>query len=75
MEATFKFEQLSNSQVAIHPQPKGIVQFWGGYGFASFPTLFYHYLLQRIFEDGYTIVTLLFSLSSLESLGRSGNTL
>lgn len=46
MDATFKFEQLSNSQVAIHPKPKGIVQFLGGYGFASIPTVFYRYLLQ-----------------------------
>ncbi|HEY9851872.1 MAG TPA: DUF1350 family protein [Leptolyngbyaceae cyanobacterium] len=64
MDILFKFEQVGASQITIHPNPQGIEQFLGGYRFASFPALLHHYLLQHIFEQSYTIITLPFSLSS-----------
>lgn len=58
MQSTFKFLPLKYSWVAIHPQPIGVVQFIGGAFFGTFPTLFYRYLLQTIYEKGYTIIAL-----------------
>lgn len=63
MSGLFKFQPLSFSWVAIHPQPKGIVQFIGGAFFGSFPTVFYRYFLKELFEAGYTIVALPFRFS------------
>jgi hypothetical protein len=63
MSNTFKFQPVSFSWVAIHPQPKGIVQFIGGSFFGSWPTLFYRYFLQQLFEEGYTVVALPFRFS------------
>jgi Protein of unknown function (DUF1350) len=60
MSNSFKFQPVSFSWVAIHPQPKGVVQFIGGSFFGSFPTLFYRYFLQQLFEEGYTVVALPF---------------
>jgi hypothetical protein len=63
MDAEFKFRPISFSWVAIHPQPKGVVQFIGGAFFGTFPTVFYSYFLQKIFAQGYTIVALPFRFS------------
>jgi hypothetical protein len=63
MSNTFKFQPVSFSWVAIHPQPKGVVQFIGGSFFGSWPTLFYRYFLQQLFEEGYTVVALPFRFS------------
>jgi hypothetical protein len=41
MSNSFKFQPVSFSWVAVHPQPKGVVQFIGGTFFGSLPTLFY----------------------------------
>lgn len=60
LEQDFKFYPLSFSWVAVHPQPKGIVQFIGGAFFGTFPTLFYRYLLKQLYLEGYTIVALPF---------------
>jgi hypothetical protein len=60
LDKEFRFSPLSFSWVALHPQPKGVVQFIGGAFFGTFPTLFYRYLLKQIFLDGYTIVALPF---------------
>lgn len=56
----FRFQPASFSWVAMHPNPKGVVQFIGGAFFGSLPTIFYRYLLRKIFEAGYTIVALPF---------------
>lgn len=56
----FHFQPISFSWVALHPDPKGVIFFIGGAFFGTFPTLFYRYLLQSIFESGYTIVALPF---------------
>lgn len=63
MNKVFKFQPLSYSWVAIHPNPKGVVQFIGGAFFGSFPTVFYRYFLKILFEEGYTIVALPFRFS------------
>ncbi|MEG4500785.1 DUF1350 family protein [Microcoleus sp. F10-C6] len=60
MSNSFRFQPVSFSWVAVHPQPKGIVQFIGGTFFGSLPTLFYRYFLQQLFEEGYTVVALPF---------------
>lgn len=58
MQSTFKFLPLQFSWVAIHPKPVGVVQFIGGAFFGSFPTIFYRFLLQKIYDQGYTIIAL-----------------
>ena len=63
MTSHLHFQPLSFSWVALHPQPKGVVQFIGGAFFGSFPTLFYRYFLSQLFESGYTIVALPFRFS------------
>lgn len=52
----FVFRPLSNSWVAIHPEPKGIIQFIGGAFFGTFPTIFYRYFLSQLYDAGYTII-------------------
>jgi hypothetical protein len=59
----FEFSPVSFSWVAVHPKPKGVIQFIGGAFFGSFPTIFYRYFLQKLFEEGYTIVALPFKFS------------
>lgn len=63
MRETFKFSPASFSWVAVHPNPKGVIQFIGGAFFGTFPTLFYRYFLQSLFEEGYTIIALPFRFS------------
>jgi hypothetical protein len=63
MPPIFKFIPVSFSWIAIHPQPKGVIQFIGGAFFGTFPTIFYRYFLQTLFESGYTIVALPFRFS------------
>lgn len=59
----FHFRPIHHSWVALHPHPRGVVQFIGGAFFGSFPTVAYRYLLQTIFEAGYTVVALPFRFS------------
>ena len=59
----FRFVPVSFSWIAIHPQPKGVIQFIGGAFFGTFPTIFYRYFLQVLFEAGYTIIALPFRFS------------
>ncbi|MBW4523820.1 MAG: DUF1350 family protein [Phormidium tanganyikae FI6-MK23] len=59
----FHFRPLCHSWVALHPHPRGVVQFIGGAFFGSFPTVAYRYLLRSIFEAGYTVVALPFRFS------------
>lgn len=63
MLSNFSFRPISFSWVAIHPQPKGVIQFIGGALFGTFPTIFYRYFLQTLFEAGYTIVAIPFRFS------------
>ena len=63
MREIFKFRPVSFSWVAIHPEPKGVIQFISGAFFGTFPTVFYRYFLQELFEEGYTIIALPFRFS------------
>lgn len=63
MKNDFRFQPISFSWVALHPQPKGVVIFMGGAFFGTFPTLFYRYFLRNLFEAGYTIVAMPFRFS------------
>jgi hypothetical protein len=59
-----KFEPISYSWVALHPEPKGVIQFIGGAFFGTFwPMLFYRNLLQRLFDEKYTIIILPFNFT------------
>lgn len=63
MPPVFRFIPKSFSWVAIHPEPKGVIQFIGGAFFGTFPTVFYRYFLQNLFDEGYTIIALPFRFS------------
>lgn len=63
MPPVFRFSPVSFSWVAIHPEPKGVIQFIGGAFFGTFPTVFYRYFLKALFEEGYTIIALPFRFS------------
>jgi hypothetical protein len=63
MPPGLRFSPVSFSWVAIHPKPKGVIQFIGGAFFGTFPTVFYRYLLQTLFNEGYTIIALPFRFS------------
>lgn len=64
MASKLRFKPVSHSWVALHPNPKGVIQFVGGAFFGTFgPMLFYRHLLQYFFEKSYTIVLLPFSFS------------
>ena len=53
------FRAFSHSWVAIHPNPKGIIQFAGSFFiFGSLPTVFYYFLLKSLYDQGYTIIAL-----------------
>ncbi|MEO0967129.1 MAG: DUF1350 family protein [Cyanobacteria bacterium J06639_18] len=57
MKSNFlKFHRVKDTQVALHPDPKGVISFIGGAFFGKFPTIFYRSLLKDIFNCGYTIV-------------------
>jgi len=59
-----KFQPVSHSWVALNPKPQGVIQFVGGAFFGTFwPMFFYRSLLQRLFNDGYTIVILPFNFT------------
>lgn len=64
MSLKLKFKPVSFSWVALHPQPKGVIQFIGGAFFGTFgPMFFYRYLLECLFKQGYTIILLPFNFS------------
>lgn len=63
MAPAFRFRPISHSWIAIHPEPKGVIQFIGGAFFGTFPTVFYRYFLRCLFDEGYTIIALPFRFS------------
>ncbi|GAA6621770.1 DUF1350 family protein [Scytonema sp. NUACC26] len=64
MSQKLRFQPVSFSWVALHPQPKGVIQFIGGAFFGTFgPMLFYRYLLACLFKQGYTIILLPFNFT------------
>ena len=60
------YEKISNSQVLLHPNPKGIIQFVGGFVFGSFPAWSYKYLLQFLFDQGYSIILYKFPFNPIQ---------
>ncbi|MEH2046482.1 DUF1350 family protein [Nostoc sp.] len=64
MNLKLRFKPVSHSWVALHLKPKGVIQFIAGAFFGTFaPMLFYRYLLQSLFEQGYTIILLPFNFT------------
>ncbi|MDZ8086764.1 MAG: DUF1350 family protein [Nostoc sp. DedQUE12b] len=64
MNLKLRFKPVSHSWVALHPKPKGVIQFIAGAFFGTFgPMFFYRYLLQSLFEQGYTIILLPFNFT------------
>ncbi|MEH2178679.1 DUF1350 family protein [Nostoc sp.] len=64
MNLKLRFQPVSFSWVALHPQPKGVIQFIGGAFFGTFlPMFFYRYLLECLFRQGYTIILLPFNFT------------
>ena len=52
------FESIkgSNTQVAFHPQPKGVIQFVGGFISGSFPQSSFRHLFHHLYQKGYSLV-------------------
>jgi Protein of unknown function (DUF1350) len=48
--------QDSKTRIALHPNPKGIVQFIGSFIFGSFPIWAYEYLLGNLYDRGYSLI-------------------
>ncbi|MBD2165253.1 DUF1350 family protein [Calothrix membranacea FACHB-236] len=64
MSLKLRFKPVSFSWVALHPQPRGVIQFIGGAFFGTFgPMFFYRYLLESLFHRGYTIILLPFNFT------------
>ncbi|EAZ94211.1 DUF1350 family protein [Crocosphaera chwakensis] len=61
-----KFIKISKSQVALHPQPKGVIQFIGAFVFGSFPLQYYYSLLENLYQKGYTLFIYRFPLNPLQ---------
>lgn len=57
-----KYVKISESWVAIPPDPIAFVEFYGGEGFGSFPTQTYQYFLQRLYDAGYAIIAVPFQM-------------
>jgi hypothetical protein len=51
-----RYKLISQSWVAQHPRPIGVVEFYGGEFFGLLPTTSYDFLLQSLFAAGYTII-------------------
>ncbi len=54
------YERISQSLVARHSRPLGVVEFYGGQFFGQFPVTSYNYLLGALFRAGYAIIAVPF---------------
>jgi hypothetical protein len=63
MPTKLNFEPVSSSWLALHPEPKGVIQFIGGTFFGLLPTVSYRYLLRELFAAGYTVIALPFRVT------------
>lgn len=64
MSLSLRFQAVSNSWIAIHPHPKGTIQFIGGAFFGTFgPMLFYRHLLRYFWDQSYTLILLPFNFT------------
>lgn len=55
------YERISRSLVARHPNPIGVVEFYGGQFFGQLPATSYDYFLGMLFRAGYTIIAVPFT--------------
>ncbi len=60
MNKICKFQPVSFSWVAVHPEPKGVIEFLGGALFGSVPNISYSHFLHSLYEAGYSVITLPF---------------
>lgn len=51
-----EYQRISKSWVARHPDPVGIVEFYGGQLYGQFPTVTYDYFLASLYKSGYTVI-------------------
>ena len=58
-----KYIKISKSQVLLHPNPQGVIQFIGSFIFGSFPACTYKYLHQFLFDRGYSLILYNFPLN------------
>lgn len=58
-----KYVKISNSQVLLHPQPKGVIQFVGSFIFGSFTACAYKFLHEFLFARGYSLILYQFPLN------------
>ncbi|MCS6880441.1 MAG: DUF1350 family protein [Oscillochloridaceae bacterium] len=56
-----RYERISRSLVARHPNPIGVVEFYGGQFFGQLPATSYDYFLGTLFRAGYTIIAVPFT--------------
>ncbi|MGQ9927386.1 MAG: DUF1350 family protein [Chloroflexaceae bacterium] len=56
-----RYERISRSLVARHPNPIGVVEFYGGQFFGQLPATSYDYFLGMLFQAGYTIIAVPFT--------------
>ncbi len=56
-----RYERISRSLVARHPNPIGVVEFYGGQFFGQLPATSYDYFLGMLFHTGYTIIAVPFT--------------
>lgn len=57
------YRRLSGAYVAENPQQRGVIEFYGGAFFELLPQVSYDYLLQGLFDLGYTIIAVPFQFS------------
>ncbi|WP_129630372.1 DUF1350 family protein [Candidatus Oscillochloris fontis] len=58
-----RYTAIAHSLVARHPNPVGVVEFYGGQFFGQFPATSYDALLERVFTAGYTIIAVPYAFS------------
>ncbi|MEL6438174.1 MAG: DUF1350 family protein [Cyanobacteria bacterium J06621_8] len=62
------FESIpgSNSKVAFHSRPKGVIQFIGGFISGSFPQSNFRSLFQHLYDQGYSLIVYNFPFNPLQ---------
>ncbi len=79
MTTHFSFQGMSSRWLALHPEPKGLIQFIGGAFFGAIPVLgypwgattyfeplalvSYHFLLENLLRAGYSVVVVPYRLT------------
>ncbi|NTW49440.1 MAG: DUF1350 family protein [Chlorobiales bacterium] len=58
------YQSICDSKVALHPNPIGVVEFYGGQFFGQLPVGSYEYLLQCLYDAGYTLIVVPYQFST-----------